>query len=66
MYFLKDYRHVLPADAYGCYNRVVAGNQITHVGCWAHLRRKLVGAEKSTPEIASSPTPSSVSIISAL
>ena len=28
-YFLKDYRQVLLADAYGGYNGVVAGNEIT-------------------------------------
>jgi transposase len=51
-YFLKDYRQVLLADAYGGYNGVVAGNQITRAGCWAHLRRKVIEAEKSAPEIA--------------
>ena len=51
-YFLKDYRQVLLADAYGGYNGVVAGNEITRAGCWAHLRRKVIDAEKSAPEIA--------------
>jgi transposase len=51
-YFLKDYRQVLLADAYGGYNGVVAGNQITRAGCWAHARRKVVEAEKAAPEIA--------------
>jgi len=51
-YFLKDYREVLLADAYGGYNGVVAGNEITRAGCWAHLRRKVIEAEKSAPEIA--------------
>ena len=51
-YFLKDYRNVLLADAYGGYNGVVAGNQITRAGCWAHARRKIVDAEKTAPEIA--------------
>jgi transposase len=51
-YFLKDYHQVLLADAYGGYNGVVAGNQITRAGCWAHLRRKVIEAEKSAPEIA--------------
>jgi transposase len=51
-HFLKDYRQVLLADAYGGYNGVVAGNQITRAGCWAHARRKIVDAEKSAPEIA--------------
>jgi len=51
-YFLKDYRQVLVADAYGGYNGVVAGNEITRAGCWAHARRKIVDAEKAAPEIA--------------
>jgi transposase len=51
-YFLEDYRQVLLADAYGGYNGVVAGNEITRAGCWAHARRKIVDAEKAAPEIA--------------
>jgi transposase len=51
-YFLKEYSGVLLADAYAGYNGVVAGNQITRAGCWAHARRKLVEAEKAAPEIA--------------
>src|SRR5208282_5367128 len=51
-YFLKDYRQVLLADAYGGYNGVVAGNQITRAGCWSHARRKFIDAEKVAPEIA--------------
>ena len=51
-YFLRDYRGTLLADAYAGYNGVVAGNEITRAGCWAHARRKLVEAEKSAPEIA--------------
>jgi transposase len=51
-YFLKDYKEVLLADGYAGYNGVVAGNEITRAGCWAHARRKLVEAEKAAPEIA--------------
>jgi transposase len=51
-YFLKDYKQILLADAYGGYNGVVAGNDITRAGCWAHLRRKVIEAEKAAPEIA--------------
>jgi hypothetical protein len=51
-YFLKDYNQVLLADGYGGYNGVVAGNSIVRAGCWAHLRRKLIDAEKAAPEIA--------------
>jgi transposase len=51
-YFLKDYRQVLLGDAYGGYNGVVGGNEITRAGCWSHVRRKIIEAEKSAPEIA--------------
>jgi transposase len=51
-YFLQDYRQILLADAYGGYNGVVAGNGIVRAGCWAHLRRKIIEAEKTAPEIA--------------
>jgi hypothetical protein len=44
MSFLKEYDQVLVADAYGGYNGVVAGNQITRAGCWAHL-----GVPAATP-----------------
>ena len=50
--FLKDYRQILLADAYGGYNGVVAGNAITRAGCWSHARRKFVDAEQAAPEIA--------------
>ncbi|MGA8437617.1 MAG: IS66 family transposase [Candidatus Sulfotelmatobacter sp.] len=52
-YFLRDYQQVLLADGYGGYDGVVAGNQITRAGCWAHARRKVIDAEKVAPEIAS-------------
>jgi transposase len=51
-YFLKDYRQILLADAYGGYNGVVVGNEITRAGCWAHVRRKIIEAEKSAPALA--------------
>ena len=51
-YFLRDYHEVLLADAYGGYNGVVAGNQMTRAGCWSHSRRKFIDAEKVAPEIA--------------
>jgi transposase len=51
-HFLADYREILLADAYAGYNGVVAGNEITRAGCWAHARRHIIDAEKSAPEIA--------------
>jgi hypothetical protein len=50
--FLAGYRQTLLADAYGGYDGVVVGNDITRAGCWAHGRRKFVDAEKSHPQIA--------------
>jgi hypothetical protein len=50
--FLKGYRNVLLADAYGGYDGVVVGNDIIRAGCWAHARRKFVDAEKCQPTIA--------------
>jgi len=52
MTFLKDYKETLLADAYGGYDGVVVGNEITRAGCWAHARRKFVDAEKAHPQIA--------------
>src|SRR5437660_1742439 len=51
-HFLKEYKQVLLADGYDGYNGVVAGNEITRSGCWSHVRRKYVEAEKTAPEIA--------------
>ena len=51
--FLHDFDGVLLADGYAGYNGVVAGNALTRAGCWAHLKRKFVDAEKSASEIAS-------------
>jgi transposase len=50
--FLKAYKQTLMADAYGGYDGVVVGNDITRAGCWAHARRKFVDAEKTHPAIA--------------
>src|SRR5271168_5660994 len=52
MTFLKGYKQTLVADAYGGYDGVVVGNDITRAGCWAHARRKFVDAEKTHPQIA--------------
>ena len=50
--FLKEYKQTLVADAYGGYDGVVVGNDISRAGCWAHARRKFVDAEKTHPAIA--------------
>jgi hypothetical protein len=50
--FLKNYKQTLVADAYGGYDGIVVGNDITRAGCWAHARRKFVDVEKLHPAIA--------------
>jgi len=50
--FLTGYKQTLLADAYGGYDGVVVGNDITRAGCMAHARRKFVDAEKTNPAIA--------------
>lgn len=45
--FLKDFHGYLQTDGYSGYNDV---ENVTHVGCWAHLRRKFDEAVKSQPK----------------
>jgi hypothetical protein len=40
------------AGGYAGCNGVAAGNQIACAGCWAHLKRKFIGAGKTAPQIA--------------
>lgn len=51
--FLKGFSGYLQTDGYGGYNGV---DNVVHVGCLAHLRRKFTDAEKSAPKGAKSPT----------
>ncbi len=53
--FLGDCAQVLVADANGGYDGVVAGNDITPAGCWAHAQRKFGEAEATAPGIAAEP-----------
>ena len=45
--FLKDFHGYLQTDGYSGYNDV---ENVTHVGCWAHLRRKFNDAVKAQPK----------------
>ena len=47
-HFLKNYNQVLLADAYGGYNGVVAGNQMTRAGCWATERDRATGDRRES------------------
>jgi transposase len=52
--FLKGFKGVLLADAYGGYNGVVASQDLARAGCWAHARRKYIDAQKAAPELTTS------------
>jgi len=41
------YKGYLQTDDYAGYNAVCAENGITQLGCWAHARRKFIGAQKA-------------------
>jgi transposase len=45
--WLKDFRGYLQADAYGGYDGIYAGGDVTEVACWAHARRKFYDAQDS-------------------
>ena len=38
--FLKDYKGTLQTDGYAVYKQYYANDQVTHLACWAHARRK--------------------------
>jgi len=44
---LEDFNGYLQTDGYDGYNAVVSANELTHVGCMAHARRKFSDAVKS-------------------
>lgn len=45
---LDGYQGYLQTDDYAGYNRVCANNAITQLGCWAHVRRKFIEAQKAS------------------
>jgi len=47
--YLGDFSGFLQTDGYAGYDTALAGSTITHVGCWAHARRKFVEADKASP-----------------
>jgi transposase len=50
--FLKGYRGYLQADALAQYEGLYADEQVKHVCCWAHARRKFVAASEAKDERA--------------
>lgn len=47
---LRDFSGALMVDGYTGYNAVCANNGITRLGCWAHVRRKFIEAQKVQPK----------------
>lgn len=50
--WLKGYEGFLQADAYGGYDGIYHGQNVTEVACWAHARRKFYDAQDSDRERA--------------
>lgn len=44
---LAGFKGYLQSDGYDGYNAVVAANELVHVGCWAHARRRFSDAVKA-------------------
>jgi transposase len=51
--FLADFRErYLMSDGYAGYNQVIEKNQLRHLMCWAHARRKFFEAKDLHPQFA--------------
>ncbi|UCF41674.1 MAG: IS66 family transposase [Gemmatimonadota bacterium] len=48
--FLEGFQGVLQVDAYGGFNAVCRSQDVVRVGCFAHVRRKFVEAERDAPK----------------
>jgi transposase len=46
--FLDGYQGVVQSDGYAGYDFLDKKKGITHIGCWAHARRKFVAAQKAS------------------
>lgn len=44
---LSDFKGYLQSDGYSVYAKVAKKEQVTHVGCWAHVRREFKKAENN-------------------
>jgi transposase len=53
---LYDGAHgALLTDGYEAYASVAAAHELTHLGCWSHVRRKFIEAEAAVPKAARTP-----------
>lgn len=48
--FLRGYQGAVQTDGYAGYNFLDDKEGVTHVGCWAHSRRKFMEADKARPK----------------
>jgi transposase len=46
--FLRDYKGVVQTDGYAGYNFLDRWEDVLHVACWAHVRRKFYEAKKAS------------------
>ncbi|MBN2861935.1 MAG: IS66 family transposase [Bacteroidales bacterium] len=46
----KNYAGIIQTDGYAGYNTLGKNKQVTHAGCWAHVRRKFVEASTHTKD----------------
>lgn len=49
--FLETYRGVVQTDGYAGYDFLDKKEAVAHMGCWAHVRRKFVDADKARGKI---------------
>lgn len=49
---LRDYRGAIQTDGYGVYDYFEQQQDVTLLGCMAHVRRKFVDAQSSHPQLA--------------
>lgn len=49
---LADFKGYLQSDGYSVYTKLAKKEQVTHVGCWAHVRREFTKAENNDKERA--------------
>lgn len=59
-------RGALLTDGYEVYASIAHANGLTHVGCWAHARRRFVDAEAALPKNARGPEQPATQFIAAI
>ncbi len=47
---LQGFKGFLQTDGFAGYNKIAANSEVSHMGCWAHARRKFFEAVKGAPK----------------